>query len=266
MSYRNLLILLAGLAFLLTVGCTSEGALGDTTPKLAAECTVDPDEDDWLCHEDLEVYCEEGGVDSMLIFLEPSSEYLDPADKLPEECAEIELSINREGPFDVGTHDIVVTADALDEDENPVRVICESTLTVKDEDPPEANEEPVELWPPNHKFHTISADDCVKDACDEELDVTFFYASSDEPVNDKGDGNTEPDIIFECDRVQVRAERQGGGNGRVYKLLWIAIDDSGNSTEGECVVNVPHDQSGDEAVADEPAHEVWLDCDDGEDE
>jgi len=266
MLYRNLLILLAGLALPLTLGCSSSDTLGETTPKLAAECTIDPVEGDWLCHKDWEVYCEEGGVDPMLIFLDPSSEDLVPSGVLPDECKEIELSLNRYGPFNAGSYDIEVTADAFDEFGDPVQVICESTLTVIDEDAPVANEEPVELWPPNHKFHTISADDCVRDACDEDLDITFFYASSDEPDNENGDGNTEPDIILECDRVQVRAERQGGGNGRVYKLLWIAVDDSGNPAEGECIVNVPHDQSGEEAFADKPAHEMWLECGDGEDE
>ena len=266
MSYRNLLILLAGLAFLFTVGCTSDGTLGDATPKLAAECTVDPDDDDWLCHEDLRIHCEEGGVDPMYIYLEPSNENLEPAGELPDNCDEIELSLNEEEPFDVGIHEIVVTADAFDEDENPVRVICESTLTVYDDEDPVANEEPVELWPPNHKFHTISGEDCVKDACDEDLEVTFHYASSDEPVNAKGDGNTEPDIILECDRVQLRSERQGGSDGRVYKLGWNAVDDSGNKTQGVCVVHVPHDQSGREVVDSGIAYDMLIEeeCDDGD--
>jgi hypothetical protein len=66
--------------------------------------------------------------------------------------------------------------------------------------------------------------------------------------------------------VQLRSERQGGSNGRVYTLGWTAVDDSGNETDGECVVSVPHDQGGEEAVDDGPAYEVTLDpgkCDDG---
>ena len=84
----------------------------------------------------------------------------------------------------------------------------------------------------------------MKDRCDgEDLEVTFLYAISDEPVNDKGDGNTEPDIILECDRVQLRAERQGPSNGRVYRLGWTAVDEAGNAPEEieECIVVVPHD-------------------------
>ncbi len=139
-------------------------------------------------------------------------------------------------------------------------------LDIVDTEPPGPIEEPTELWPPNHEFHTISGEDCAQDACDGGLTVTFHSASSDEPVNDVGDGNTEPDIILECDRVQLRSERQGGSNGRAYTLAWTAVDDSGNETEGECIVTVPHDQSGREAIDDGPAYEVTLDseeCDDG---
>jgi len=105
------------------------------------------------------------------------------------------------------------------------------------------------------------------DNCDEDVTVTFTSASSDEPVNDKGDGNTEPDIILEPDHVQLRSERQGGSNGRTYRLGWKAVDASGNCEVGECVVRVPHDQSGkDVDDSDEVAYTVGQEpeeCDDG---
>jgi len=85
-------------------------------------------------------------------------------------------------------------------------------------------------------------------------------------VNDTGDGNTEPDIILGCDEVQLRSERRGPSNGRVYRLGWRAADDAGNETEGECVVTVPHDQSGREAIDDGPAYQLTLtpeECGDG---
>jgi len=261
MSYRNLLILLAGLAFLFTVGCSTD-TVGETTPKLAAECiedATDLEEEDWLCPDDLTVECEDGGADPALIYIEPSGE-------LPEDCEEITLTLNEEGPFDVDTHEIMVTAEASSGEGEPVEVICDAILTVEDTQAPEANDEPVELWPPNHKFHTISGEDCVRDTCDRDLEVTFHYASSDEPVNAKGDGNTEPDIILECDRVQLRSERQGGSDGRVYKLGWNAVDDSGNKTQGVCVVHVPHDQSGREVVDSGIAYDMLIEeeCDDGD--
>ena len=250
------------MAFAFNLGCSSDTNVDPSTQNLVPACIENADDldgEDWLCPDDLTVECENGGADPELIYLVPSGD-------LPESCAEIELSINDEGPFELGTHDIVVTANASGVDAGTVEVLCEATLTVEDTVPPEAIDEMVELWPPNHKFHTISGEDCVRDACDGELEVTFLSASSDEPVNDKGDGNTEPDIILDCERVQLRSERQGGGNGRIYTLAWKAVDDAGNQTEGECVVAVPHDQSGRAAVDDGAAYEIALDaneCDSG---
>jgi hypothetical protein len=41
----------------------------------------------------------------------------------------------------------------------------------------------------------------------------------------------------------LRAERAGGGNGRVYTLTYRVTDGSGNETEAEAKVYVPHDYS-----------------------
>jgi hypothetical protein len=262
MLYRKSFVLFAGMAFLITQGCSSGDTAGGTAPKLTAECIEDAaalDDQDWLCPDDLTVECEDGGADSTLLYLEPSGD-------LPESCEDIDLALNDEGPFEVGTHEIVVTAAASGEGEDSIEVTCKTTLTVEDTKAPVATDEALELWPPNHKFQTIAGEDCVRDACDGNLAVTFLSASSDEPVNAKSDGNTEPDIILECDRVQLRSERQGRSNGRVYKLGWKATDDSGHETDGECVVVVPHDQSGREAVDDGAAYKMTLDaeeCDGG---
>lgn len=242
----------------LSLGCSTTNDTGSATTRLAAECTEDTTElEGWLCPEDLTVECEDGGADPEVI-------YFEPPENVPAGCADIELDLNDEGPFEVGTHDIVITAEAEGGD---TEVTCESQLTVEDTEAPEAREGAIELWPPNHKFHTIEGADCVRDRCDgDDVRVTFSYATSDEPVNDKGDGNTEPDIVLECDRVQLRSERQGGANGRVYTLGWTAVDDAGNEIEGECVVVVPHDQSGRDAIDDGPAYGLALDaaeCDDG---
>ena len=256
MKYRILFALAAGLAFVLNFGCSNEATVGSATQNLAPVCIENADDlegQGWLCPDDLTVECTEGSADPELIYLVPSGD-------LPERCDDIELSLNDEGPFEVGTHEIVITAEASGVDGGTVEVLCEAMLTVEDTVPPDAIDEKIELWPPNHKLHTISGKDCVRDACDGNLEVTFLSASSDEPVNDKGDGNSEPDIILGCDHVQLRSERQGGGNGRVYKLGWRAVDDAGNQTEGECIVAVPHDQSGREPLDDGPAYRILGDA------
>lgn len=236
--------------------CTSSSdSSGSGTEGLVAECTdgaVIPEA--WVCPNDFPAECEDGFADPDVIFFPP------PRDR-PEGCEDLEYTLEDEGPFEVGTHDIVIWG------EDPEDVLCEAKLTVQDTEEPKGVDEPIELWPPNHKFHTITGADCVKDRCDgEDVDVTFTYATSDEPVNAKGDGNTEPDIIVECDQVKLRAERQGPSNGRVYHLGWTAVDDAGNPSDGVCTVHVPHDQSGREAIDDGPAYDPVLpteECDDG---
>mgnify|MGYP001815201920 FL=1 len=258
--FRRTPLLFSAPLCLLALACSSSGTTGGQSANLEPVCVDDPSElDGWLCPEPLVVECEDGGADPDLVYFQPEA----PEGETPQACDELDYELNDEGPFDLGEHEIVISA--LDDGEAG-EVLCETTLTVEDSEAPEGNDEVIELWPPNHKFHTITGEDCVSDLCDEDLEVTFLSATSDEPVNDKGDGNTEPDIILECDNVQLRSERQGGSNGRVYTLGWTAVDDSGNSTSGECIVTVPHDQSGDEAVDDGPAYELTLDseeCGDG---
>jgi hypothetical protein len=257
---KYLLLFLSAPLCLLALACSSEGTPGGQSANLEPVCVDDPAElDGWLCPEPLEVECEDGEADPDLIYFTPEP----PEGETPPACDELEYALNDEGPFELGEHEIVIN---LVEDGELGAVLCETTLTVQDKEFPEGNDEAIELWPPNHKFHTISGEDCVQDLCDEDLDVTFLSATSDEPVNDKGDGNTDPDIILECDSVQLRAERQGGSNGRVYTLAWRAVDDSGNASDGECIVTVPHDQSGEAAVDDGPAYELTQgegECDDG---
>jgi hypothetical protein len=126
--------------------------------------------------------------------------------------------------------------------------LCSSTVTVNDSLPPVLETRTVSLWPPNHKFHEITVADCVSavDACDGSLRGTFLWASSDEPIDDIGDGHHAPDIGVSADgtKVCVRSERQGPKDGRVYKLGVRVVDSSGNAVEGTCAVIVDHDKRG----------------------
>ena len=67
--------------------------------------------------------------------------------------------------------------------------------------------------------------------------------TQDEPVNGLGDGDTSPDAVLQGSAVLLRAERAGGGNGRVYQVMFTA-DDGG--VDGRCTgtvtVCVPHDR------------------------
>ncbi|HKP56578.1 MAG TPA: hypothetical protein VJV78_07660, partial [Polyangiales bacterium] len=114
--------------------------------------------------------------------------------------------------------------------------------------PPKLEPRSVSLWPPNHKLHEIDVADCVsaRDACDNPLRGEFVWASSDEPIDDIGDGHHAPDIGLSADHeaVCVRSERQGPKDGRVYKLGVRVVDGNGNASEASCTIVVDHDQRG----------------------
>lgn len=112
--------------------------------------------------------------------------------------------------------------------------------------PPVLEAQPISLWPPNHKFHEIAVEDCVRVRSGCDLQGEFVWASSDEPVDDKGDGHHAPDILLsdDCQRVSVRSERQGPKDGRVYKLGVRVVDAEGNASEASCTIIIDHDRRG----------------------
>ena len=113
------------------------------------------------------------------------------------------------------------------------------------------------VWPPNHKLHGYDVLDLVESVSDDcsdltKDDVVFDHATSDEADDAHGDGATAADVQFgpECRRAWVRAERSGGGDGRVYELVLQVEDDAGNSTAATFLAEVPHDQSHGHAAID----------------
>jgi hypothetical protein len=122
-------------------------------------------------------------------------------------------------------------------------------IVVGDINPPTVTgvSDPVYLWPPNHKLHEVNMDLVVMDSCDPDPTVTLISLISSEPDNGQGDGNTVNDIqeadLGTDDRTfLLRAERMGGGTGRIYTAIYNATDASGNATDGEIEILVPHDQ------------------------
>ena len=118
----------------------------------------------------------------------------------------------------------------------------------------------IEIWPPNHKyvlFHRFNLSDCatVSDPCNPKLNLNdsakILSLYSDEPEDSKGDGKTSLDMeILDTSTFRVRAERQGGGNGRVYGVTFSITNSQGNSSTATCHVAVPHSKSGAPAIDD----------------
>jgi hypothetical protein len=137
-------------------------------------------------------------------------------------------------------------------------------VTVQDTQPPvitPANVPP--LWPPNRDEIVLDIAQCIESATDVcEGDVsssaTILCATSDEP-DAVIPGDPPGDIvILDGQHVQLRSQRIGGLNGRVYRISFQVTDSSGNVTTASCRVDVPHDNADDSAVEDPPAYEVCL--------
>jgi hypothetical protein len=135
---------------------------------------------------------------------------------------------------------------------------CESVIHLNDMRPPvvELREAPVILWPPNHKYHTITPEmfvESIEDACGRPISidaaVEILIVHSDEPEDGTGDGKTMNDIIVECPHTaKLRAERMGGMTGRVYTIKYTVTGANGASVVIDGTVVVPHDRSGRDVV------------------
>jgi hypothetical protein len=99
------------------------------------------------------------------------------------------------------------------------------------------------LWPPEHQFVMVNVLG-VTDPEGDSLTITIDSIFQDEPVDTTGDGSFTPDGKgVGTDTAEVRAERVGSGNGRVYHISFSADDGHGGSCLGEVLVGVPKNQS-----------------------
>ena len=98
--------------------------------------------------------------------------------------------------------------------------------------------EPCVIWPPNGRLVTVAqvvGADALSGLADLVVEVT---------VDEPGDS----DVLVDGGTVQVRAARNGHGDGRVYTVTAIVTDAAGNATVGEGTCTVPHDHRGGQHV------------------
>jgi hypothetical protein len=86
----------------------------------------------------------------------------------------------------------------------------------------------------------------VSDLCDPSPTVVLVSIVSNEADNGQGDGDVGQDVqgaSFGTDdrSFLLRAERAGGGAGRIYTVTYRARDASGNMRLASANVIVPHD-------------------------
>jgi uncharacterized repeat protein (TIGR01451 family) len=138
-----------------------------------------------------------------------------------------------------------VSADTLDPDLADNQATAD--VAAFDTTPPviqDISVSPDSLWPPNHKMTPVTVDVVATDTCDPDPACSIIGIASDEPVNGTGDGNSMPDWVVTDDlTADLRAERAGPEDGRVYVLTVQCTDTSGNVSEpADVAVGVPHDQ------------------------
>jgi len=130
------------------------------------------------------------------------------------------------------------------------------------------------LLPPNHDYHTFTIADLVEaatDACDTSVGtggVVITQVTSDEAEDagghghGGGDGHTLDDIVLapDCRSAQLRIERDGGGNGRVYTVGLRVQDAAGNRATKTVQIMVPPSDDSAFAVDDGPKYTVTSAC------
>ena len=154
------------------------------------------------------------------------------------------ITTNAPAVFPLGTTPVVFRATDAASNQSE----CTATVTVLDTTPPRITVvmDKTVLWPPNHKFVTVCAQVTVSDNGSTDPTFTLVSVTSNEPPNWLGDGDTGPDIqgaeIGTPDLCfDLRAERSGNGNGRVYEIVYAVSDGSSDPVYATAYVRVPHD-------------------------
>lgn len=145
---------------------------------------------------------------------------------------------------------------------------CSFKVTVNDTQGPTITTQDHILWSPNHTYATFNVSDLVTSVTDNcgvsggISSVVIVSASSDEPDDANADGQTINDIVIaaDCKSLQLRAERKGDSNGRVYVVTLKVTDTSGNVSTTTAKVSVPNSQNGSVAVNDGPSFTVLSSC------
>ena len=153
-----------------------------------------------------------------------------------DEADLIDYDTSFKGP----NQDAIYAPDAYrSSDHDPVIIgldVCDEIAPIFDS----VSVSPDELWPANHKYVNVTATVVVSDNFDANPTVELVSITSNEPDDGLGDGDTANDIVIVDDfHFKLRAERSGGGNGRVYTITYKVTDACGNSAITTVTVTVP---------------------------
>jgi hypothetical protein len=106
------------------------------------------------------------------------------------------------------------------------------------------------LWSPNHKMVPVVISVSATDDSGAAPTIRISSVTSNEPDNGLGDGDKPNDIQFSGlpgdMTVNLRSERSGKGNGRIYTITVEASDAAGNKSYATTTVSVPKSKEDDD--------------------
>ena len=152
-------------------------------------------------------------------------------DQIPGTQPTTHGSASYSATFPDGTTNITVSVtDGVSEP-----VTQSTSVTVHDTTPPTISSmsaSPNVLSPPNHKMVAVSLSVSATDICNPNPTSKIISVASNEP------GPNEFQITGDL-TLNLQAERNGGGNGRMYEIIVQSTDASGNSSTRTVTVMVP---------------------------
>jgi uncharacterized repeat protein (TIGR03803 family) len=158
---------------------------------------------------------------------------------VPSGSALTSTNLTLTADFGPGKHEVSVSAS----NGETAPVTCSTTVEVRDTKPPEIVSLlalPDVLSPPNHRLAPVTIraealDQCGPTAC------RILAVSSNEPIDEK----RGPDWSITGDlSLELRAERLGRGQDRIYTVVIKCEDAAGNCSLGSVAITVPHQQAG----------------------
>ncbi len=233
---------------------------GQETDQCTATVTVvDKTPPSLTCPEDMTVDADKGVCTAIVEFIVTATDNC---------CGDVEVVCNPPSGSSFPLGETTVNCIATDDAGNESK--CSFKVTVVDNEAPVITviTDTLKFWPPNHEYKTINVGQCVIGVSDncanlsvDDVVITKVTSDEEEDASGNGDGNTKDDIKFRdgCQSVDLRSERQGEGNGRIY-TIYLAVEDGNNNVGASTYqVHVPHDVK-DVAVDDGTVYEVVCNC------
>ena len=147
------------------------------------------------------------------------------------------LSLSPAGPYELGDTTVTLTVD----DGNGETDSCDAIVTVEDTTAPvpTCSVSTTSLWPVTNKMADVGLSASATDACDWTPALTVSIYSDE----GNGTGEHSPDAAVNNGDLELRKERDGDADGRVYLIVITATDSAGNTATTCCTVVVPKSQS-----------------------